>query len=60
MKIRLNLEGKELNDMLDAIVKNGGFCPCKLEKTPENKCMCREFREMKSGECHCGLYIKEE
>ena len=60
MKIRLNLKGKELNDMLNAIVKNGGFCPCKLEKTPENKCMCREFREMKSGECHCGLYIKEE
>lgn len=24
------------------------------------KCMCKEFREMASGTCHCGLYTKTE
>ena len=35
---------------------NNGYCPCRLEKTPDTKCPCSEFRE--SGECICGLYIK--
>lgn len=40
------------------------FCPCVLptQYTSENNedyvCMCKEFREQESGECHCGLYIK--
>lgn len=40
------------------------FCPCVLptEYTSENSddyiCMCKEFREQESGECHCGLYTK--
>lgn len=35
------------------------YCPCKLENIPDNKCMCRDFREQDIGECHCGLYVKE-
>ena len=39
---------------------NGGYCPCRLEKNQDTKCMCKEFREMvisqTPGECHCGLY----
>ena len=38
---------------------NNGYCPCSLIKNEDTKCMCKEFREMKSGMCHCGLYIKE-
>ena len=38
---------------------NDGYCPCKIERTEETKCMCKEFRDQESGECHCGLYIKE-
>ena len=38
--------------------QNDGYCPCRLEKTPDTKCMCKEFREMEEGTCHCGLYIK--
>lgn len=34
-------------------------CPCSIVKNEDTKCMCREFREMDSGMCHCGLYIKE-
>lgn len=44
---------------------NGGYCPCKLVKNDDTKCMCKDFRELiksksfnKPGEypCHCGLY----
>lgn len=42
------------------LMANDGYCPCKLQKTPDTKCMCTEFREqLEPGECHCGLYIKE-
>lgn len=37
---------------------NGGYCPCSLVKNEDTKCMCKEFREMEEGMCHCGLYIK--
>jgi ferredoxin-thioredoxin reductase catalytic subunit len=38
--------------------ENDYYCPCRLQKTPDTKCMCKEFRELKEGICHCGLYIK--
>lgn len=34
------------------------YCPCSVERTDDTVCMCKEFREMKSGTCHCGLYTK--
>ena len=40
--------------------QDNGFCPCSLEKNEDTKCMCKEFREMASGTCHCGLYTKTE
>ena len=44
--------------MIAAVKHNEGYCPCKLERTKNTKCMCLEFREQDSGECQCGLYIK--
>ena len=38
---------------------NEGFCPCRLVKNEDTKCMCKEFREQADGVCHCGLYVKE-
>jgi ferredoxin-thioredoxin reductase catalytic subunit len=38
----------------------GGYCPCSIIRNEDTKCMCKEFREQKSGMCHCGLYIKEK
>lgn len=38
--------------------ENDNYCPCKLLKNPDTKCMCKEFREQKEGFCHCGLYYK--
>lgn len=44
--------------MMKAIKNNDGYCPCKLERTKDTKCICLEFREQEIGECQCGLYIK--
>lgn len=39
---------------------NDGYCKCKIHKTPETKCMCKEFlHQQTSGWCHCHLYYKE-
>ena len=51
---------KEFVKEIKAKIKaNNGYCPCRLTKTPDTKCMCKEFREQTSeGYCHCGLFIK--
>lgn len=58
MKIERNIQGKELENFLNLLKKNDGYCPCSIQHIPETKCMCKEFREQKEGKCHCGLYIK--
>lgn len=61
LKIRKTSDGVLAENILDALKKNTGFCPCKLEHIPENKCMCAEFINSQNlGPCHCGLYVKEE
>ena len=40
--------------------QNNGYCPCKLQHIPENKCMCKQFLTGPLGSCHCGLYIKTQ
>lgn len=52
-------------DIYESVIKevraNSGYCPCRLKKTPETKCPCKEFREQTTeGECHCGAYVKIE
>ena len=59
LKITYNQDKQIVDEILDALDKNNGYCPCKLEKNNDTKCMCKEFREQKEGCCHCGLYIKE-
>lgn len=60
MKISLNPNKEEVERVRRALQENDGYCPCKLIKTPETKCMCQEFRHQEEGYCHCGLYIKEK
>ena len=59
LKIKYNQDKQVVDKILDALDKNNGYCPCKLEKNNDTKCMCKEFKEQKEGYCHCGLYIKE-
>lgn len=53
-------EDAEVRQMIEeGLRQNDGYCPCRVDKTPDTKCMCKEFREQDSeGTCHCGLFVK--
>ncbi len=63
MAVKFN-ENKEIVEKIKEGLKlKDGFCPCKLGKLPENKCICQEFRDQIAdpefkGYCHCRLYYK--
>lgn len=59
MKITRNPNKDFVEQMLKALKENSNYCPCRIEKTKDTKCICKEFREQKDGWCHCGLYYKE-
>lgn len=50
-----NPDTEFVKNLKKRIKDNSGYCPCRLDKTPDTKCPCKEFRE--TGECICGLYI---
>ena len=65
MKIRFNEDKEVVLAVQEGLRRTGGYCPCKLERSEENKCMCKEFRdqikdESYEGYCHCMLYYKEK
>lgn len=60
MRIYKTPDTAHAEEVMKKIKVNDGHCPCKLEKTKDTLCMCREFREMDEGTCHCGLFIKEK
>ena len=63
MKIILNPDKEVVKTIKEGLKRKGGYCPCRLEKTEDYKCMCKEFREQIKdkdfeGFCHCMLYKK--
>ena len=63
MKIKLNEKKEIVENVREGLRQNGGYCPCRRERTEDTKCMCREFREQIAdphfeGDCHCMLYYK--
>lgn len=58
MKIKLSDNKELVTELKKKLKENDNYCPCRLTKNEDTKCMCKEFREQDSGECHCGLYIK--
>jgi len=65
MKIELNPDKEIVQVVQEGLKRSGGYCPCRREKTPDTKCMCREFREQINdasfeGFCHCMLYYKRK
>ena len=60
MTIVLNPDKEKANQVLRAVRDNDGYCPCKLVKNEDTKCMCLDFRNQKEGLCHCGLFYKSE
>jgi ferredoxin-thioredoxin reductase catalytic subunit len=58
-KIVLSEDKEQVAKIRERLNANEGYCPCRISKTPDTKCMCKEFREQtESGVCHCGLYKK--
>ena len=59
--VRVNGDGKIAAAVREGLVRKGGFCPCRLAKSPEFFCPCEEFRAQLADEdfhgfCHCRLY----
>ena len=61
MKIKKNPDEKRYQEISNQVKENDGFCPCRLVRNEDTKCMCKEFRESTAeGYCHCGLFYKEK
>jgi len=61
MNIQLNPNKNIVSEIRQKLKENNGYCPCKIIKNKNTKCMCKEFKDAVwagyIGECHCGLYI---
>ena len=65
MSIRLNDDAALVERIQEGLRQKGGYCPCRLERTEDTKCICKEFRDQMAdpdfeGYCHCMLYYKEK
>ena len=65
MKITVNPNKEVADAVREGLKRTGGYCPCRLERIPENKCICQEFKEQMAdpdfeGFCHCMLYYKSK
>ena len=65
MAVRLNEDKEVVATVKAGLKRTGGYCPCRLQKTEETKCMCKEFRDQIKdpdfeGYCHCMLYYKSK
>lgn len=65
MKIAFNPDAAVVQRVKRGLEETGGYCPCRLEKTEDTRCMCEEFRQQAadpgfSGYCRCMLYCKTE
>ena len=65
VKVRLNDDPEIVKTIREGLKRTGGYCPCRLARTEENRCMCKEFKDQIAdpnfeGYCHCRLYYKEK
>lgn len=65
MKIKFNENEEIVKTVKEGLKKTGGYCPCRIERTDDTKCMCKEFKEQIAdpefeGYCHCMLYYKSK
>ncbi|MCQ2389340.1 MAG: Sua5/YciO/YrdC/YwlC family protein, partial [Kiritimatiellae bacterium] len=63
--VKLNPDADFVAKLKSALEARDGHCPCRLQRIPENKCPCAEFRGQMadpgfSGFCHCRLYWKDK
>ena len=48
MAVRLNENKEIVAEIREGLKKTGGYCPCRVERTDDTRCMCREFKERKA------------
>ena len=65
MKVTFNPDKEVVKTIQEGLKAKGGYCPCRVQRTEEFKCICKEFREQIAdpnfeGYCHCYLYYKEK
>ena len=65
IKVTVSSDKERVAIIRQQLKENGGYCPCRLERTEDNKCICKEFREQMAdpdfeGYCHCMLYYKSK
>ena len=65
MAVKLNEDKAVVQRIKDGLKAKDGYCPCRLPKTEEFKCICEEFRrQMADPEfedfCHCMSYYKSK
>ncbi len=65
MAVTLNSNVEIVATVKECLKRTGGYCPCRLEHTEDNKCICNEFRAQIAdpdfeGFCHCMLYYKSK
>ncbi len=65
MRIRLNEDKEIVQTIREGLKAKGGYCPCRVQRTPDTKCMCKEFRGQIAdpnyeGYCHCMLFYKSK
>ena len=65
MAVTLNKDADMVAAIRRGLERTGGYCPCRLQRTEENKCICQEFRQQIAdpsfeGYCHCMLYYKSK
>ena len=54
----LNPDNNHVNMIIEGIKKKDGYCPCRVQKIPENICCCTDVIE--NGHCCCKLWLKTE
>ncbi len=65
MAVRLNEDKEVVETVREGLKRTGGYCPCRLQRTDDTKCICKEFKEQMAdpdfeGYCHCMLYYKSK
>ena len=65
MAVRLNEDKEMVAAIREGLKRTGGYCPCRLQKLEEYKCICEEFKQQIAdpefeGYCHCKLYYKSK
>ena len=44
MAVRLNENKEVVAHVKQGLKEKGGYCPCRIPKLPEFKCICEEFK----------------